>query len=397
MSGKREHDGADIYKRGKKWWGKWRQGKGLPPIRESLDTDSAKLAAELWKKRDEEIRSGVTKRAEITLGAACNLYWDKHVVPQALKSAGLIQLYSDRAIEYYGVGKLLTKIDRDGLRNYGKHLVAHAELDLCARVINQHIHFVPRLCAWVTRRGYVAPHFGKLGDRDDRVTLREETKPPPTIETEAEQNAIVAGFNAAAADLLPMFRMGQLSGTRKTELMVMTWAMVDWDAGMIRSRQKGDRPHDIPITDAIYDILKAEFGNHPVYIFTYVSRMPYHGKQSRSGERADRNLGERYPFSKGSLQPRWDEVRALAGIDLHFHASTRAFAIGKSYDANGELATMEAIGVESTSTVRLYAKRHGEDRKRATLEAISNPTWRESAYRKPAPKLKVVATPPGKI
>jgi integrase len=56
-------------------------------------------------------------------------------------------------------------------------------------------------------------------------------------------------------DYRPARLFAQATGLRRRQVVRLTWSQVEWSAGIIRVIQKGDKPHVVPITPEITDIL----------------------------------------------------------------------------------------------------------------------------------------------
>src|SRR2546426_657345 len=87
--------------------------------------------------------------------------------------------------------------------------------------------------------------------------------------------------------------LAHLVGLRRREVVSLTWSQVDWAAGIIRVIQKGDKPHVIPITPEVTDILWPLRGHHETHVFTFMAKRTR--TCAKSGNRYER--GTRYPIS----------------------------------------------------------------------------------------------------
>ncbi|WP_058620486.1 site-specific integrase, partial [Methylobacterium indicum] len=95
-------------------------------------------------------------------------------------------------------------------------------------------------------------------------------------------------------DYRPPRLFAQLTGLRRREVVSLTWSQVDFHTGSIRVVGKGNKPHVIPITGEVEELLRALIGHHPERVFTYLC------KRTRICARSKKELekGTRYPIVK---------------------------------------------------------------------------------------------------
>ncbi len=129
--------------------------------------------------------------------------------------------------------------------------------------------------------------------------------------TQAQEAAL---FEHLRPDFHPLVRFALATGLRLGNIIRLTWAQVDWDAAEIAVTLKGRagrrRPLTIRMTPGLVDLLSAERGRHPIFVFTYLCRRG----------RAKRLKGQRYPFSRYGWRGPWNAALEAAGIaDFRFH------------------------------------------------------------------------------
>src|SRR5262249_56152980 len=93
-------------------------------------------------------------------------------------------------------------------------------------------------------------------------------------------------------------------------------AKVDWAARIIRVIQKGDKPHVIPITPEVTDILWPLRGHHETHVFTFMAKRTR--TCAKSGNHYER--GTRYPISYQGWGTTFARTRRKAGVaDFRIH------------------------------------------------------------------------------
>ena len=115
---------------------------------------------------------------------------------------------------------------------------------------------------------------------------------------------------AERADYRPARLFAQATGLRRREVVSLTWSQVDWAAGIIRVIQKGDKPHVIPITPEVTDILWPLRGHHETHVFTFMAKRTR--TCAKSGNRYER--GTRYPISYQGWGTTFARTRRKAGV-----------------------------------------------------------------------------------
>lgn len=123
----------------------------------------------------------------------------------------------------------------------------------------------------------------------------------------------------------------QITGLRRREIASLTWPRIDFYAGVIRVIGKGDKPHVIPITRELTDLLWPLRGRHETAVFTYVCQ------RSRKCAKSHPTFvkGERYPIAYEGLSTHVGRSVKKAGSkdfrlhDLRHTAASRMQRIGQ--------------------------------------------------------------------
>lgn len=73
-------------------------------------------------------------------------------------------------------------------------------------------------------------------------------------------------------DIWPCIQFILETGLRKREALILK-SQVHWRQGVIHVTGKGKKFHEVPITEAVAEILKKEWHKHPTHVFTYQAQV----------------------------------------------------------------------------------------------------------------------------
>lgn len=178
-------------------------------------------------------------------------------------------------------------------------------------------------------------------------------------------------------DYRPARLFAQATGLRRNEVVSLTWAQVDWHAGVIRVVGKGEKPRGIPITPEITDILWPLRDHHRTAVFTYIA------KRTRTCARSDRRFirGKRYPVTYEGWASAFRRTVAKAEIedfrlhDLRHTAGTRTLRGSKNLRAVQHL--LEHSDVKTTTR---YAHALLDDVAEAMTARVDDEAARRAAH-----------------
>ena len=178
-------------------------------------------------------------------------------------------------------------------------------------------------------------------------------------------------------DYRPARLLAQATGLRRREVVSLTWSQVDWGAGIIRVVQKGDKPHVIPITTEITDILLPLRGHHHTHVFTFVAKRTR--TCAKSGNRYER--GTRYPITYQGWGTTFARTRKKAGVedfrihDLRHTGATRTLRASKNLRA-----VKEMLGHTDIKTTMRYAHALVDDVAEAMIARVADEAARRAAH-----------------
>lgn len=138
----------------------------------------------------------------------------------------------------------------------------------------------------------------------------------------------------------------QITGLRRREVAGLTWDQVDFANETISVVGKGDKPHVLPLTDELREILEPLRGHHPTAVFTYVAQ------RSREIPKAGRSVvrGRRYPITYEGFATHMGRSFDKAGLkDFRIH-DLRHTAATRTLRATGNLRLVQRLLAHSSPT-----------------------------------------------
>lgn len=183
--------------------------------------------------------------------------------------------------------------------------------------------------------------------QDIRIDLKAHMLPEPKERTrELTDHEEAALEQSMRPDYLPIWRFALASGVRMAEAVNLTWPMVDWGNRVIRLVVKGSKPHVIPLSSKLREVLWPLQGDHETAVFTYVCRQ----------RRAGRIVGEKYPVTYQGLKSMWRRSRSRSGVqDFRFHDNRHTAATRILRETGNIKIVKELLGHEDIATTSKYA------------------------------------------
>lgn len=197
---------------------------------------------------------------------------------------------------------------------------------------------------------------------------------------EASDDEEAAIFDAIRDDYLPAIRFMLASGCRLEEVVGLTWDKVYWTAGAIEIIGKGRRgaasqKRQIPITEAIREILWPLRNYDPTNVFTYIA-------QRRDAKRGIQR-GDIVPITYQGLKSRWRRDRAKANVtDFRLH-DLRHTALTRLVRETGNLKLAQKLaGHKDITTTARYAHASLDDLRAGMERADSRKKSRNAKHSK---------------
>ena len=163
---------------------------------------------------------------------------------------------------------------------------------------------------------------------------------------------------AARDEFQPILRLAEITGLRQQELL-LRWDEVDWDAGMIVKKGKGDRTVTAPIMPDVRALLWPLRGDHAEFVFTYICQRP----------RAGMIKGRRYPVTQSGLKSHWRRLRVRAGVQgFRFHDYRHDFGTKMLRETHDIELVSQLMNHSSLEMTRRYAHVMTDDKRKALAD-----------------------------
>lgn len=157
---------------------------------------------------------------------------------------------------------------------------------------------------------------------------------------------------AERADYRPPRLFAQATGLRRREVVSLTWRQVDFAAGVIRVVGKGDKPHVIPITPEITEILWPLREHHRTAVFTYICQRTR--TCAKSGQALRKN--QRYPITEQGWATAHRRTMILAEVeDMRIHDLRHTAATRTLRGSKNIRAVQKLLGHADIKTTMRYA------------------------------------------
>ena len=256
--------------------------------------ETSRRAAEEFEMAEKQrvkaaIARGVSASARMTIDDACGRYWSE--VGQHTTNAADLDRELAELIKTIGAGTTLADITDDRLAGWVARRRGEFRFGEASRGIVKPAT-VNRGFTQILRRLFMrARKVWKITLPDEPDWASHILKEPRERVREMRIDEEISIEEIERDDYRPIRLFAQASGLRRRELVSLTWPQVDWSAGIIRVVGKGDKPHVIPITPEITDILWPLRRHHKTHVFTFVARRTR--RCAKSGNTYER--GRRYP------------------------------------------------------------------------------------------------------
>jgi len=241
-------------------------------------------------------------------------------------------------IKFFGKDRLLTEITSDDVTKLVAWRRGH-QSPLTKTLISPHTvnHLTEQLRKLFTRCKLWGVRFQHEPHWSDHLL--------PTYVRVREVSEHEAELLDTGDDYGVLIAFARASGLRLEECL-LKWSEVQWDAGQIVKRGKGNRLVTVPITAEIRDILLPLRAHDPVHVFTYVFDRGVRG----------RVRGKRYPITITGIQGYWKRLRQHAGItNLRFHDLRHDFGTKLLRETGNLHLVQKAMNHRNITTTLRYA------------------------------------------
>lgn len=328
--------------------------------------ETERRRAETIEREERRRASAATKpiKGDMTFDQAAGRYWEE--IGQHKLSADEIERNLERLIGLVKPHTLISAIDDDmvarliadrrGCTRWGR-----GGRNLSAATVNRQI---TQLLRPILRRARKVWKIALPNEPDWSAHLLAEPK-ERVRELKTDEEARLEAIERD--DYFPIRRFAQVTGLRLREVVGLTWPQIDFGERTIEVVGKGDRPHVIPLTPELRDLLHPLRGDHPESVFTFVAQ------RTRTCAKSGRQYvrGQRYPITYWGMTSRRKRDFEEAGItNFKFH-DLRHTAATRVLRKTGNLkVAKELLGHSDIRTTAKYAHAILDD-VRAAMEAVT--------------------------
>lgn len=224
--------------------------------------------------------------------------------------------------------------------------------------VNRETALLRRVINWLTPRNFDVPVI-------DWKSLRLKEAPTKTrVLTEDEEAAL---FAKLPDSLKPIVEFALLSGQRKSEIVTLRWADVDFVNMRASVTVKGGDIHTFPLTPRMRTLIANQPKMCP-QVFTYVAERD--SPPRPNNDRVRRFKGQRYPFSKQGWDRKWRKAVKDAGLEGYRFHDNRHTALSRT--GRIEVAFLLA-GHSDIRTTKRYFHTAEDEVRQAMIAGESRP------------------------
>jgi integrase len=296
---------------------RFRESTGKTTKREA---EAVEAAARTQAEQDYIAKKALVGRnPDITIQQACERYWREKQFDYVeagrdcmVWSLAWIADFFEcdtplKDIDDEAVTRMVAKRRGEYSKNSGKHIAAKL---VSNGTVNGSVTFPLRRV--MNRAGLVWKVQIQIINWKQHVlpTTQERVRSATAGEEAALMSHLGRGYDEAV-------EFNYLTGLRRMEILGLNWTDIDFFStpNQMIIRGKGGTVFPIPLTGRALEIVKAQFGRHPVKVFTYEANRT---RVLSNGNKIVR--GQRYPLTKFGLRDAFNQARERAGVvDYRFH------------------------------------------------------------------------------
>lgn len=328
-------------------------------------TSNKRQAEQILKEKKVEAREKLkaaalfTANGPMTLEIAASRYWTE--VGQHLANADDCYRYLGWLISHFGKHVTLDRITDSMVAA----MVATRRGEIARKkpgkspspaTVNRSSTVALRALMLCAKKAWKVP----VADVDWKQHLLKEREERVREASRDEEGRILG---AMRDDYAAAVRFAFLTGCRRMEIVNLTWSRVDLSGRTITVVGKGDKTRVIPMTNAAYELLKAEIGKHPIAVFTYVVQA--------TRKHLGLVRGTYLPITKEGFKTAWRRYKKYAAVeDFRFH-DTRHTAATRTLRTGNLKVVKQMLGHTDIATTSKYAHAMLDD-VRAAMEAANH-------------------------
>lgn len=349
-----------LYRRGGKWWFKFRFAGRL--FREPAKTTTKKLARDAERKRRvqlEEGYHGLKKRhAPQTFKAASAAWLEMKQPTVAPKTHRIDKTHLTHILPVLGQ-KFISDIEPDDISRYQQHRLREKA---APKTINLEVGTIRAILRRHRLWANVQPDVRML-------SVREDVGKALAV---ADQKRLLDGCaDSRSRSLLPAVLLALNTGMRYSELRLLRWEQIDFPRRTVRvgqSKTDAGTGRVIPLNDKAAKVLKfwADlFPDRKPAHFTFPSER--YGAGGDDFEPTVFDVDPETPI--GSWKESWESVKRRTGVVVRFH-DLRHTCVTRMLEGGVPLSVVGSILGWSPATTARMAKRYGHIGQVALRQAV---------------------------
>jgi integrase len=333
--------------------------KALGEVAEGQDPAANKQAAKAAAREAKRAQNDLVERV-------VEQFIERHAKPETRDWRETERMLKNKVVKAWR-GRRLSQIGRADV-----HALLDNIIDSGAPVAaNRTFAQLRKMCGWALERGII--------DRSPCEGLK-----APTSETKRDRvlsdDEIRLAWNAFGKigwPFGPMAKMLLLTGARRNEVAEMRWREVDLDKHswtLPETRSKNKRPHEVPLSDAVIDVLKSvpRIGDaREDFVFSTTGRTPISGfsRAKTTIDSAIVELMRKAAIECGSDPEAVKSLERWTIHDLRRTVATNLQRLGIKLEVTE--AVLNHISGSRAGIVGIYQRHEYADEKRAALDAWS--------------------------
>ena len=349
-----------LYRRGGKWWFKFRFAGRL--FREPAKTATKKLARDAERKRRQQLEEGYhglkKRHAPQTFKTASAAWLEMKQPTVASKTHRIDKTNLAHIVPVLGP-KFISDIEPDDISRYQQHRLREKA---APKTVNLEVGTIRAILRRHRLWANVQPDVRML-------SVREDVGKALTV---ADQKRLLDGCaDSRSRSLLPAVLLALNTGMRYSELRLLRWEQVDFPRRTVRvgkSKTEAGTDRVIPLNNKAAKVLKfwADlFPDRKPAHFTFPSER--YGAGGDDFEPTVFDVDPETPI--GSWKESWESVKRRTGVVVRFH-DLRHTCVTRMLEGGVPLSVVGSILGWSPATTARMAKRYGHIGQVALRQAV---------------------------
>jgi integrase len=349
-----------LYRRGGKWWFKFRFAGRL--FRETAKTTSKSLARAAERKRRQQLEEGYhglkKRQAPQTLKAASDAWLELKQPTVSPKTHRIEKTNLGHVLPLLG-RKLLSDLEPDDISRYQQQRLRD---EAAPKTINLEVGTIRAILRRHRLWANLQPDVRML------AVSEEHGKALPVAD---EKKLLDGCADSRSRSLLPAVLLALNTGMRYSELRLLRWEQIDLGRRTVRvgkSKTDAGTGRTIPLNDKAMKVIKfwaEQFPKRKPGHFAFPSE-----RYGAGGDDFEPTVFDVDPDTPiGSWKEAWESVKRKTGVEVRFH-DLRHTCVTRMLEGGVPLSVVASILGWSPATTARMAKRYGHIGQVAMRQAV---------------------------